>query len=393
MCSVVLLKAIRTVKLKVKADADIPEKAWLAACNWLSKIVFETKNLSPNTLHRAHYAQVREKFGLGSQLTCSLFKTVTTSYKTMKACGKWSLAVYRKTSIPVCFGRDFSRTTKGPKLWGKPLIIQGQIPEGRWLDSKLKRTGNTWYLLLSHEVEVPTAKTTGSVVGVDMGVKRMLVATNCSNSKTFFFHGGALNARRTQIRETRSAVQAVGSRSAKRLLKRLSGKEAAVTDCLLHIASKALVRYAVEVGARKIVMEDLTNLRDSSLSKGKNLRSKVARWPYAKARFFIEYKAQAVGISTEVVSPKNTSRGCNCCGHVSASNRNGLLFLCKKCGHREDADRHASKNIRARSISIEHNSAETGSDQPPIALGSSEICHCGDEFRATGKPHLSRRGS
>ena len=387
------LKAIRTVKLKVKTEARIPEREWLAACNWLSKIVFETKNTSPNSLHKAHYGQVREKFGLGSQLTCSLFRSVTTTYKTAKALGRWNLAGFKKASIPVCLGRDFSRTKASPKLWGSKMVLVGNVPDGAWCDSKLKRVGNTWYLLLSHEVEVPAVKTTGSVVGVDMGVKRMLVATNCSNSKTFFFHGGALNARRTQIRETRSAVQAVGSRSAKRLLKRLSGKEAAVTDCLLHIASKALVRYAVENGARKIVMEDLTNIRDSSLSKGKDLRSKVARWPYAKARFFIEYKAQAVGISTEVVSPKNTSRGCNCCGYVSASNRNGLLFLCKKCGHREDADRHASKNIRARSISIEHNSAETGSDQPPIALGSSEIRHCGDEFRAAGKPRLSRRGS
>jgi len=381
-----LLKAIRTVKLRVTTNSTIPERGWLVACNWLSKIVFETKNTAPNSLHKAHYAQVRDKFGLGSQLTCSLFKTVTASYKTMKARKKWSLAVYTNPVIPVCYARDFSRTKKGPTLWGKPLTLQGNVPDGTWCDSKLKRTGNVWYLLLCHEVEVAEPKTTGSVVGVDMGVKRMLVATNSSNSKTFFFHGGALNHRRMQIRKTRSAVQAVGSRSAKRLLRRLSGKEAAVTDCLLHIASKALVRYAVANGARKIIMEDLTNIRDSSLSKGKDLRSKIARWPYAKARFLVEYKAQAVGISTESVSPRNTSRGCNCCGHVSASNRNGLLFLCQKCGHREDADRHASRNIRARSISIEHNSAETGSVQPPIASGSLEICHYGDGFRATGKP-------
>jgi IS605 OrfB family transposase len=151
----------------------------------------------------------------------------------------------------------------------------------------------------------------------------------------------------------------------------MSGHEAAVTGHLLHVASKALVSYAVEVGARRIVLEELSNIRDSSLSKGKDLRSKVHRWPYADARFKIGYKAAAVGIELELVSPKNTSRGCNACGHVSASNRKGLRFCCQKCGHQEDADRHASKNIRARSVAVEHNSAMTGSIKAP--LGSSEL--------------------
>lgn len=369
-----LLKAIRTVKLKVRTDANIPEREWLAACNWLSKIVFETKNISSNSLQKAHYAQVREKFGLRAQLTCSLFKTVAAIYKTAKANGRWKLAEFKCATIPLCAGREFARRkTKGFTLYGLPLQLSGKVPETKWCDSKLKRVGNTWYLILAHEVEVPEPKTSGSVVGVDMGVKRMLVATNSANSKTFFYHGGALNARRTQIRQTRAAVQQVGTRSAKRLLKRLSTKEASVTSQLLHQASKALVQYAVDQGARKIVMEDLSNIRDSSLSKGKNLREKIHRWPYAMARFQIEYKAQAAGIATEVVSPKNTSRGCACCGHVAASNRNGLLFLCGKCGHREDADRHASRNIRQRSISIEHNSAETGSCQSPKSSELPEI--------------------
>jgi IS605 OrfB family transposase len=145
----------------------------------------------------------------------------------------------------------------------------------------------------------------------------------------------------------------------------MSGHEAAVTGHLLHVASKALVGYAVEVGARRIVVENLENIRDSSLSKGKDLRSKVHRWPYADMRFKIAYKAAAVGIELEAVSPRNTSRGCSACGHVSASNRKGLQFCCQKCGHKDDADRQASKNIRARSVSIACNAAETGSIKAP----------------------------
>ena len=304
--------------------------------------------------------------GLSSQLACSLSKTVCATYKTAKANKRWRLAQFSRAVMPVVWRRDFNRTRKGITLWRELLTIADSrpLPEGAWKDSKLKRIGKQWFLCLDHAVEIPDQKTEGCIVGCDFGIKRMLVATNSANAKTFFFHGGVLNHRRSCIRRTRSAVQSVGTRSAQRLLKRMSGHEAAVTAHLLH---------AVGVGARRIVVENLENIRDSSLSKGKDLRSKVHRWPYADMRFKIEYKAAAVGIELEAVSPRNTSRGCSACGHVSASNRKGLRFCCQKCGHKDDADRQASKNIRARSVSIAWNAAGTGSLKAPRKLGTVDI--------------------
>jgi len=370
------VKAIRTIKLKVSGStkADGLVAVWLRAANWLSQIVFKTGDLNSNRLAKAHYARLRE-FGLPSQLACSLCKVVCATYKTAKSNKRWREAAFTRPVMPVVWKRDFNRTRKGCTLWGELLTVEDSrpLPEGAWKDSRLKRTGSQWYLLLSHEVEVPEPKDFGCIVGVDMGLKRMLVATNSANSKTFFFHGGALNHRRTCIRRTRAAIQSVATRSSRRLLRRMSEREGRITGHLLHVASKALVGYAAEAGARKIVVEELENIRDGSLSKGKDLRSKIHRWPFADMRFKIAYKAAAVGIELEAVSPRNTSRGCNACGHVSASNRNGLHFQCQKCGHREDADRHASKNIRARSVSVEHNSAETGSLNAPRKLGTVEI--------------------
>jgi IS605 OrfB family transposase len=370
------LKTIRTVKIKLAdtSHMDAIAVSYLAAACWVSKQVFESKELNSNRLHRAFYATVREKFGLPSQLTCSLFRQVTASYKTLKALGKWDLCIYKRPTMPLTYGRDILRNRKGVTILGKPVVLQHpRIPESGWKDSKVKRVGKVWYLCLAHEIEIPEIKTEGCIVGVDMGIKRMLVATNSANSKTFFFHGGVLNHRRSCIRRTRAAVQSVGTRSARRLLERMSGNEAAVTGHLLHVASKALVGYAVKVGARRIVVEDLTNIRDSSLAKGKDLRSKVHRWPFADMRFKIAYKASAVGIGMEEVSPKNTSRGCSACGHVSASNRKGLVFCCQKCGHKDDADRQASKNIRLRSVLALQVSDKTGSLKAPQSSEPSEI--------------------
>jgi IS605 OrfB family transposase len=369
------VKAIRTIKLKITGStkADAMAVHWLVAANWLSEIAFKTKELNSNRLAKAHYKHLR-KLGLTSQLACSLCKVVSATYRAIKSRKRWELAVFKKPVMPIVWRRDFNRAKRGVTLWNEVVTVHDTRPLPlHWLDSKLKRIGRQWYLILCYEVEVPEQKQTGCIVGVDFGVKRLMVATNSANSKTFFFHGGRLNHLRCSIRKARSAIQAVGTRSARRLLKRMSGHEAAVTENLLHIASKALVRYAVENGANKVVMEELSNVRDSSLNKGKDLCEKVHRWLYGMGQFFVSYKAASAGISVDKVNPKNTSRGCPRCGHVAASNRHGLHFQCQKCGHRQDADRNASENIRLRSVSREHDSRLSGSIQSPESSEPSEI--------------------
>lgn len=371
------MKATRTTKLKIgpAPHLDALVVRYLRAACWVSKQVFNSGELNTNRLSRAFYAVVREKFDIPSQLTCSLFRQVAGNYKTMQESGLWRLAVYSRPTMPVTYKHDFARNRKGVIILGETVsLTHHSIPIHGWGDSKVKRVGDCWYLCLAHEVDIPEPLATGGIVGVDMGIKRLLVATNSANEKTFFYKGGVLNHRRTCIRRTRGAVQSVGSKSSRRLLRRMSGHEEAVTVVLLHTASKRLVRYAVAHGARRIVVEELgRDLRAASKKKGKRLCAKVHRWPFAKARFFLTYKAAAVGIEVEAVDPRNTSRGCNTCGHVSKSNRRGLRFCCQKCGHTDDADRNASKNIRLRSVFTELRSVETGSVNAPKSIESVDL--------------------
>jgi transposase len=247
-----VVKAIRKIKLKISGStkSDGLLAVWLKTANWLSNIAFKTKELNSNRLAKAHYASLRE-MGLQSQLACSLCKTICATYKTAKAKKRWRLAKFSSAVLPVVWRRDFRRTQKGVTLWGELLSIQDSrpLPDSAWRDSKLKRVGKQWYLILAYDVEIPELKSEGCIVGCDFGIKRMLVATNSANAKPFFFHGGVLNHHRSCIRRTRAAVQSVGTKSSRRLLRRMSGHEAAVTGHLLHVASKALVSYAVSVGA------------------------------------------------------------------------------------------------------------------------------------------------
>ena len=66
---------------------------------------------------------------------------------------------------------------------------------------------------------------------------------------------------------------------------------------------------------------------------------------------FLQYKARLSGGQVIEVDPKNTSRRCSSCGHVAQENRESqAVFLCKKCGHSDNADHNAAINILDRAL-------------------------------------------
>ena len=57
-------------------------------------------------------------------------------------------------------------------------------------------------------------------------------------------------------------------------------------------------------------------------------------------------------VSFRSVLPYYTSTTCYVCGHSDRGNRNGEIFLCLKCEHKENADINAGKNIEKEGIRI-----------------------------------------
>ena len=63
----------------------------------------------------------------------------------------------------------------------------------------------------------------------------------------------------------------------------------------------------------------------------------------------LEYKSKWYDREFVKVDPKYTSQTCNICGHKSKENRKTQAkFECVNCGHKENADVNAAKNILAR---------------------------------------------
>jgi putative transposase len=88
-------------------------------------------------------------------------------------------------------------------------------------------------------------------------------------------------------------------------------------------------------------------LPNSRASK-RGLARAIADAGWRSFRLMLEQKAERYGREIRVVNPAYTSQQCSCCGHIEKANRKTQAdFRCVKCGHTENADINAAKNILA----------------------------------------------
>ena len=129
---------------------------------------------------------------------------------------------------------------------------------------------------------------------------------------------------------------------------KVRNKVANFADTYNHKVSKYIIDFAVKNNCGIIQMEDLTKATA-------NTREKLLKdWSYYDLQSKIEYKAKEQGIEVIKIDPKYTSKRCSKCGCIHLENRDckndQSNFTCKVCGHHENADINASKNISLPNI-------------------------------------------
>ncbi|WP_083781426.1 RNA-guided endonuclease TnpB family protein [Nitrosococcus watsonii] len=137
-------------------------------------------------------------------------------------------------------------------------------------------------------------------------------------------------------------MQSKGTRGARRVLKRLSGRESRHIRHENHLLSKALVDEAQMHQCGTIRLEKLTGIRARTKVRNKHLNRMVNGWSFGELQKFVEYKATRAGIKTEHVNPAYTSKTCSCCG--KRGSRQQDVFRCATCGE-SHSDINAAANI------------------------------------------------
>ncbi|MCR3882950.1 MAG: RNA-guided endonuclease TnpB family protein [Methanothrix sp.] len=161
------------------------------------------------------------------------------------------------------------------------------------------------------------------------------------------FSGDGIENLQSKIDNLKADLQSCGTDSAKRHLKKLSGREARFRRDVNHCISKKMVAKAKDTSS-VIALEDLQGIREG-MTVSKAQRRKQHSWGFYQLRQFLEYKAAIAGVPVVYIDPAYTSQECPVCHHISRSNRPTRdQFACVCCGFSGPADTVAARNIAAR---------------------------------------------
>lgn len=215
-------------------------------------------------------------------------------------------------------------------------LLNGEQKQG---SGKLIYQRGKWYLLLSVTQKTVSNAPGIRVMGIDMGLRYLAVAT--IGSRAFFFKGNKaayIRRRYTSLRKKHGKMKKLSA------IRRLNNKEQRWIRDLNHKISRRIVNVAIANGVGIIRMEDLTNIRQTAKRRGKEQKSHLQKWGFYQLQQMVQYKANLAGIRIEYVNPQYTSQTCRL-GHQDSRNREGIRFVCKVCGDQRHADVNGSMNI------------------------------------------------
>lgn len=344
-----------TLKIKLLPTDDQAEsllntiKEANACCNAISEVAWDKKVFNQFRLHKEVYHSFKATFNLSSQVLIRCISKVSDSYKVDKKAKR----TFRETGGIAYDSRILSYKGDTASIWSVdgrlkiPFICHNPkyLPYIKGEADLVYKKGK-FFLFQTIEVPDVDIEDVEEFIGVDFGLNDIAVTSDgVSHSAEW------LNKYREKRQKVRSSIQRKGTKGAKKLLRRLSGKEKTTSTIQNHTIAKQIVASAKQQSTG-IAIEDLTGIRFTSSRRGKTFRTKLGRWSFGQLRSFLEYKSALSGVRLVVVEPAYTSKTCSVCYHIG--NRNNKSFKCQNCGNSMDADHNASRNIASLGGVINH---------------------------------------
>ena len=279
---------------------------------------------------------------------------------------------------------------KLPKI-GWVRYRQGRGKSARKLKGEVRsitvsRDGDHWFssILCKQEVAAPPA-IHGFAVGADLGVAKAIALSTGEVLEVL----GMTKAEQKKLAKLQQAMAkkkrfSKNWQKLKRRIARLHSTVARRRRDSIHKATTYLAK-----SHRLIVIEDLRVKNMTRAPKPKadpdqegsflpngaaakaGLNRVVLDKGFGEIRRQLEYKHVWYGSQLLAENPAYTSQKCSepGCGHTEADNRKSQAdFYCLKCGHTENADTNAAKNILSAGIHTERTVGHTGDKRAATPL-------------------------
>ncbi|HEY8331906.1 MAG TPA: transposase [Pseudomonas sp.] len=215
-------------------------------------------------------------------------------------------------------------------------------------------SGGRWFVSIQtrREVEIPVPQ--GGAVGIDLGIARFATLSDGTFHEplnSFKRHEAALcQAQQAMSRKTKFSSNWM---KAKARVQHLHARIGNARRDYLHKTSTAISQNHALVFVEDLQVRNMSqSAAGTTETPGKNVRAKsglnksILDQGWFEFRRQLDYKLAWSGGHLVAVPPRNTSRTCPSCGHVSAENRRTQAdFHCVECGFAENADVVGAINV------------------------------------------------
>jgi putative transposase len=331
------------VPVELRPEIDATLQAFGDACNQILQVSKRERVKNTTKLHYLTYYTVKASTGLKANHVCQAIRRVIGAVT-----GQKQVHQFRPTSMNLD-ARTFSYREKtqqvgitlmNRRVW-LPLsignyqigLLKGQSPTSAVL---CKRKNGDYYIQIQVDIPTQPPGKTPKVIGVDVG-QRDIAHTSTGKS----WSGGQIQATREKRVKITASIQSKGTKGAKRLLKRLSGRDRRFQKWVNHNISKQLVGEAKQLNAA-IAFEDLTGIRQRAKVR-KSQRRNLHSWACYQLKQFTAYKLAIAGLPMLNIPAPYTSQTHYVCLRIGQ--RKGKDFWCECCQKHEDADFNAAKVI------------------------------------------------
>jgi putative transposase len=340
------------MKRTVSIPVNLPSERFLPLMNQCAEIfnahvdwAMANKTYNKNKAHKELYHLLRVQF---PSVPSALLQTVrdnaleaikATKFKSIPKKKPTSGLRYDKRTMTLR-GKQLTLSCIGKRITlilEKADYFQQVFETWDFCGATVTYTKNTqqFWVRLVFETEDPQ-QIEGRIQGIDRGLYHQAVTSDGQ-----FFSSSKIRKVQRRYLYNRRQLQQKGTRSAKRRLKAMSGREKRFMKDTNHCVSKKL---ANQPGIAVFVLEDLSSIRTQR--RGKKMNKWLGSWAFYQQEQFLTYKAEALGKRVVHQDPRYTSQKCNICKHIRRTNRHKSKFHCKNCGHRTHADLNAAKNVR-----------------------------------------------
>ena len=242
--------------------------------------------------------------------------------------------------------RQIERTYKAgeflklPKL-GALKVRWSQVPTGIPKMATVSKTPDgRYFVAFSCEVEIQSLPATGNAVGLDLGIKDVVVDSDGWKSGNPRHLKGRLRHLKRQQRRLSRMKKGSNRRNRQRIkVARIHARIAAMRQDFLHKTTTALIRRA-----DVLALEDLNV---GGMMKNHHLAGAIADVGMGEFRRQLEYKAAWNGRELRIAGRfAPTSKTCSECQHVMDKMPLSVRqWTCPECGARHDRDVNAARNI------------------------------------------------